>query len=276
VYARFSLSWGDHVLTTERRSDGKAWTFLTNHARVLICIAHAPEARVRDIADKIGITERATQIIIRDLEEARYLTRSRVGRRNAYTINPDRPFRHPAEADHDVHGLITMFNGHDEARLSHLALDVPVAREEAFPTRIDPTLTVRVSKLASYAVVSAAGSIDFTTRELLEEHLAQALQLTKLAVIVDLTEVEFCDSTGLNTFARVRRQANANGIVVVTAGLRDRVEEAFTMTRLAQAFYAQPDLETAVRWLENGTANRDGNRDTNRDASRVRADPQEV
>jgi anti-anti-sigma factor len=83
--------------------------------------------------------------------------------------------------------------------------------------------------------------------------------LTKLAVIVDLTEVEFCDSTGLNTFARVRRHATANGIVVVTAGLRDRVKEAFTMTRLAQAFYAQPDLETAVRWLENGTANRDGN-----------------
>jgi anti-anti-sigma factor len=254
------------VLTTERRSDGKAWTFLTNHARVLICIAHAPEARVRDIADKIGITERATQIIIRDLEEARYLTRSRVGRRNAYTINPDRPFRHPADSDHDVHGLITMFNGHDEARSSRLILDVPAAREEASPMRTDPALTVRVSRLAGYAVVSAAGSIDFTTRALLEEHLDQALRLTKLAVIVDLTEVEFCDSTGLNTFARVRRQATAQRIVMVTAGLRDRVKDAFTMTRLAQAFYAQPDLETAVRWLENGTANRD--------AGRERADPQ--
>lgn len=96
-------------------SDGKAWTFLTNHARVLICIARDPAARMRDIADEIGITERATQIIISDLEEAGYLTRSKVGRRNTYTINPDRPFRHPAEADHDIHGLIMMFTGHDEA-----------------------------------------------------------------------------------------------------------------------------------------------------------------
>jgi anti-sigma B factor antagonist len=243
----------------ENRSDEKAWTFLTNHARVLICIAHAPEARVRDIADKIGITERATQIIIGDLEEARYLTRARMGRRNTYTINPDRPFRHPAEADHDVHGLITIFNGHDEPSVLRPAIDgvdVPPTRE-ALPMRTEPALTVRVSQLAGYAVVTAAGSIDFATRALLEEHLDQALQLTKLAVIVDLTEVEFCDSTGLNTFARIRRQATALGVVVVTAGLRDRVEEAFTMTRLAQAFYAQSDLETAVRWLENGTPSRD-------------------
>lgn len=241
----------------ETRSDGKAWTFLTNHARVLICIAHAPEARVRDIADKIGITERATQIIIGDLEESRYLTRTRIGRRNTYTINPDRPFRHPSEADHDVHGLINMFNGHDEARSSRPVIDVPPALEEEVPPMHTPALAVRVSQLSGYAVVTAAGSIDFTTRALLEEHLDQALQLTKLAVIVDLTEVEFCDSTGLNTFARTRRQASALGLVVVTAGLRDRVKDAFTMTRLAQAFYAQPDLETAVRWLENGTSNRD-------------------
>jgi anti-anti-sigma factor len=241
----------------EARSDGKAWTFLTNHARVLICIAHAPEARVRDIADKIGITERATQIIIGDLEEARYLTRSRVGRRNTYTINPERPFRHPAEADHDVHGLIEVFNGHDEARSPQPVIAVPPAREdETIQMRAEPALTVRVSQLAGYAVVTAAGTIDFTTRARLEEHLDQALRLTRVAVIVDLTDVVFCDSTGLNTFARIRRQATARGIVVVTAGLRDRVKDAFTMTRLAQAFYAQPDLETAVHWLENGSANR--------------------
>lgn len=241
----------------ETRSDGKAWTFLTNHARVLVCIAHAPEARVRDIADKIGITERATQIIISDLEEARYLTRSRIGRRNTYTINPDRPFRHPADADHDVHDLISMFNGHDVTRLPDPVIDVPPTRKEKAPVHTEPALTVQVSQLAGYAVVTVAGTIDFTTRDVLEEHLDQALQLTRVAVIVDLTEVDFCDSTGLNTFARIRRQATALGIVVITAGLRDRVKDAFTMTRLAQAFYAQPDLETAVRWLENGTSNRD-------------------
>lgn len=115
------------------RPDGKAWTFLTNHARVLVCIARTPEARMRDIADTIDITERATQNIIGDLEEAGYLTRTRVGRRNAYTINPDLPFRHPAEADHDVHALIMLFTGHDEAHLSHPGVPSSTAREEATP-----------------------------------------------------------------------------------------------------------------------------------------------
>ncbi|WP_067451337.1 helix-turn-helix transcriptional regulator [Actinomadura macra] len=87
----------------------KPWTFLTNHARVLICIARSPDLRVRDVAQEIGITERAAQLIITDLEEAGYLTRVRVGRRNTYTINADRPFRHPAEADHDVQALIELF-----------------------------------------------------------------------------------------------------------------------------------------------------------------------
>jgi hypothetical protein len=97
------------------REDGKAWTFLTNHARVLICIARAPDIRMRDIAEEIGITERAAQLIIADLEEAGYLTRSRVGRRNAYTIDPARPFRHPAEADHDIQALIAVFAGRSTA-----------------------------------------------------------------------------------------------------------------------------------------------------------------
>jgi hypothetical protein len=120
---------GDHVASVEGRSEGKVWTFLTNHARVLICIARSPKARVRDIAETIGITERATQMIIGDLEEAGYLDRTRTGRRNTYTINPDQPFRHPAEADHDVHGLITLFTGHDEARRSRSAGHHPAAGE---------------------------------------------------------------------------------------------------------------------------------------------------
>ncbi|HEX6469885.1 MAG TPA: winged helix-turn-helix domain-containing protein [Streptosporangiaceae bacterium] len=121
------------MASAESRSDGKAWTFLTNHARVLICIARSPKARVRDIAETIGITERATQMIIGDLEEAGYLNRTRTGRRNVYTVNPDQPFRHPAEADHDVYGLINLFTGHDEARLSRSAAHLPAAREGAPP-----------------------------------------------------------------------------------------------------------------------------------------------
>lgn len=106
---------------TSGNSDAKSWTFLTNHARVLICIARNPQTRVRDVADYIGITERATQMIISDLEEAGYLTRTRVGRRNAYTVRPDRPLRHPADAGHDVQDLITLFTG-GAVYLSHAAL----------------------------------------------------------------------------------------------------------------------------------------------------------
>ncbi|XVQ06547.1 helix-turn-helix transcriptional regulator [Spirillospora sp. CA-255316] len=90
----------------------KTWTFLTNHARVLIRIARSPSIRMRDVAQEIGITERAAQLIIGDLEEAGYLTRTRVGRRNTYTVNPDLPFRHPVEADHDIRDLLDLFTDH--------------------------------------------------------------------------------------------------------------------------------------------------------------------
>jgi DNA-binding Lrp family transcriptional regulator len=106
------LSDGNH----EEGVGGRFWTFLTNHARVLICIARDPTRRIRDIADEIGITERAAQLIIADLEEARYLTRTRVGRRNNYSINPKRPFRHPAEGDHLVQELISVFVAHDQSQ----------------------------------------------------------------------------------------------------------------------------------------------------------------
>jgi hypothetical protein len=67
------------------------------------------------MAEEIGITERAAQLIIADLEEAQYLTRTRVGRRNTYTITPQRPFRHPAEGEHRVQELISVFVGHDQS-----------------------------------------------------------------------------------------------------------------------------------------------------------------
>jgi hypothetical protein len=70
------------------------WTLLTGHGHVLVSIAKNPGARVRDIAVDAGLTERATQAIITDLEAAGYLTRSRVGRRTEYTIHPDQGFRH--------------------------------------------------------------------------------------------------------------------------------------------------------------------------------------
>lgn len=117
----------------------------------------------------------------------------------------------------------------------------------------DPTLTVRISELTGYAVATATGSIDATNSALLDEYLDQALQLTRTAVIVDLTGVDFCDSTGLHTFVQARRKADARGVTVVLAGLRNRVEYVFTITQLEQAFFCLPDLDEAVRWLEDGS-----------------------
>lgn len=88
------------------------WTFLTNHARVLLELARRPDARMRDVAVKAGITERAAQGIVADLVAGGYLTKVRVGRRNQYTINPTGHFRHPAEASHFVGDLLNVF-AHD-------------------------------------------------------------------------------------------------------------------------------------------------------------------
>ena len=73
----------------------KTWLFLTNHAHVLLCIARDPQARTRDIAEQVGITERAAQRIVAELIAEKYLTRTKVGRRNHYTINRRGRLRHP-------------------------------------------------------------------------------------------------------------------------------------------------------------------------------------
>lgn len=85
------------------------WTFLTNHAHVLLALARDPQCRLRDVADLVGITERSVQAIVADLEEAGYLTRVRVGRRNVYQLHPHRRFRHPAEARHRIGELLDLF-----------------------------------------------------------------------------------------------------------------------------------------------------------------------
>ncbi|MGI9028384.1 MAG: helix-turn-helix transcriptional regulator [Ilumatobacteraceae bacterium] len=83
------------------------WTFLTNHAQVLACIADEPDIRGRDIAERVGITERAAQSIIADLVSCGYITRTREGRRNRYAINPDGRLRHPLQDDHTIGELLT-------------------------------------------------------------------------------------------------------------------------------------------------------------------------
>jgi len=82
------------------------WTFLTNHAHVLVCIASDPDARGRDIAERVGITERAVQAILADLVADGYVTRTRVGRRNRYALDPEGPLRHPLEGGHTTGDLL--------------------------------------------------------------------------------------------------------------------------------------------------------------------------
>ena len=78
------------------------WTFLTNHARVLACLAGDPTLRLRTVAERIGITERAAHRIMGELVEAGYLSRERHGRRNLYEVHLDMPLRHPLDRDHRV------------------------------------------------------------------------------------------------------------------------------------------------------------------------------
>lgn len=89
-------------------ADRPTWTFLTNHAHVLVCIADDPDARLRDIAAGVGITERAAQAIVAELEREGYLVREKVGRRNRYLLTTDKPLRHPLEEHHTVRELIDL------------------------------------------------------------------------------------------------------------------------------------------------------------------------
>ncbi len=91
------------------------WTFLTNHAHVLLCVARDPDIRLRDVADFVGITERAAQRIVADLVEAGYLDRTREGRRNSYQLNPDIPLRHPLDRNHAIGDILEVLTTSSEA-----------------------------------------------------------------------------------------------------------------------------------------------------------------
>ncbi len=84
------------------------WTFLTNHAHVLLSVAANPDVTLREVAEKVGITERATHRIVSELERGGALTRSRSGRRNHYEIREDFPLRHPLEEHCSVGQLVDL------------------------------------------------------------------------------------------------------------------------------------------------------------------------
>ncbi len=88
--------------------NGPDWTFLSNHAHVLVCIAREPELLLRKVAHRVGITERAVQRIVADLEDGGYLSRSREGRRNRYEVHRNRPLRHSVESHREVGVLLNL------------------------------------------------------------------------------------------------------------------------------------------------------------------------
>jgi len=87
----------------------RGWTFLTNHAHVLLVVRRDPHARLREIADAVGITERAVQLILVDLEGAGYVRRTRVGRRNSYDVLGG-PLRHPLDQGRAVDDVLDALN----------------------------------------------------------------------------------------------------------------------------------------------------------------------
>jgi predicted transcriptional regulator len=91
------------------------WTFLTNHGHVLVCLAADPDVRLRDVAELVGITERAAQQIVRDLEQAGFVVKERVGRRNHYAVVRSRHLRHPLEQQVRIGELIDLVTSHGDA-----------------------------------------------------------------------------------------------------------------------------------------------------------------
>jgi DNA-binding MarR family transcriptional regulator len=91
-------------------SERVGWTFLSNHGHVLLCLAADPDARLRDVAERVGITERSVFGIIESLEQAGIVERRRVGRRNTYRIDTSVALRHPVESHHTVGDLIELLS----------------------------------------------------------------------------------------------------------------------------------------------------------------------
>jgi predicted transcriptional regulator len=103
------------------------WVFLSNHAHVLLCIAHDPDSRNRDIADQVGITERAAQRIVADLVTEGYLKRTKIGRRNRYEMNRRGHLRSPAFTDLEIGPLLDVLNTADGPRRTQTANSPPAA-----------------------------------------------------------------------------------------------------------------------------------------------------
>jgi hypothetical protein len=96
-------------------AESSSWTFLTNHSHVLVCLLRDPTLRMRDVAELVGITERAVQRIVNELSEAGYLNVVKEGRRNIYELHPELPLRHPIESHRSVGELLGLLKTDGEA-----------------------------------------------------------------------------------------------------------------------------------------------------------------
>ncbi len=99
----------------------KTWTFLSNHSHVLVCLARDPDTRLRDVAEQVGITERAVFKIVGELEDCGVITRMREGRRNHYEIDTSARLRHPLDGDRTVGTLLEFLLDPDDAARLGLA-----------------------------------------------------------------------------------------------------------------------------------------------------------
>ena len=92
------------------KSDSPRWTFLTNHSHVLVVIHANPDLVLREVATEVGITERAVQRIIQDLEASGFIERERIGRRNHYKVLVDKPLRHNIESHRKIGDLLSLIS----------------------------------------------------------------------------------------------------------------------------------------------------------------------
>jgi predicted transcriptional regulator len=83
------------------------WTFLSNHAHVLVCVAKNPDVRLSEVAELVGVRERTAHRIVHELIDAGYISVKKVGRNNVYSVDLDKPLRHPLEAEHNIHAIVT-------------------------------------------------------------------------------------------------------------------------------------------------------------------------
>lgn len=115
------------------------WTFLSNHSHVLYCVAAWPDIRIRDIALKVQITERAVQRIVVDLERGGYLTRERVGRQNQYRLEPHLHLRHPLEHHVEIGRLLSVLQPRSGARARTAGSSLRAAGAESQASNAAPS-----------------------------------------------------------------------------------------------------------------------------------------